>query len=40
MHPTVKVLKEEVQRRQDKLLKTLPNETTRLHLHLQRATAE
>ena len=31
--------KKEVQRKQGKLLKTLPNATTRLHLNLQGATA-
>ena len=39
MHPVVEVLKEEVQRRQGKLLKTLPNATTRLHLNLQGVAA-
>ena len=37
MHLAVEVLKEEVQRRQGKLLKTLPNATTRLYLNLQGA---
>ena len=39
MHPAVEVLKEEVHKRQDKLLKTLPNATIRLHLNLQGAAA-
>ena len=40
MHLDVEDLKEEVQRRQGKLLKTLSNATTRLHLNLQGAAIE
>ena len=39
MHPVVEHSKEEVQKRQGKLLKTLPNATTKLHLKLRGAVA-
>ena len=40
MHPVVELLKEEMQSKQGNRLKTLPNETIRLHLKLQGAVAD
>ena len=39
MHPTTELLKEEMKRKHDNLLKTLPNANTRLHLKLQEVAA-
>ena len=40
MHPVVELLKEEVQRKQGNLLKTLPNAAIKLHHKLQRVAAD